>query len=518
LHPLEHGEIDMVRASIREQQRLLKDPQQLVKPLQFLLASHVKHGSRLGNSLALRAALWVHQWLKRGMESDPCVPIDTTVFESNLDHGRKWSTFSYEDAQCEFPERLLTEWLVETIAAGGEASNHTEVLAIHRRSGRVTGVRVRESLTQAEGEIMSPWVINAAGPWVDLVLRSSNVVVERLVNGVRGTHLVLPTFLTAPKCAVQTREIDGNSLFVIPWNEQLLVGTTAVPDRGNPAFPEPSNIEVDQLMGRFTALFPDSGLTRADIRYVFSGIRPLPRSQGKEASIHRIKPVLHHHCEEGATGLISVIGVTLSTAMEAARKVVFKIGGATPEAQIALVAQASEEDELDTSLQQWAYMVAAKAGVSNAVAQIITEWYGREAMNVAQIASLDPRLRAPLCEHTLHLVAEAVHAFREEYASTLADILLRRVPVALGACWSAACSLGAANKIGMAIGWEQAEVHRQFEILEEERLKFLHPDFCSWQPAFAVRPREGGKAQAPREAEAKSVEPMPDQLPGREAA
>src|SRR6202012_59806 len=125
--------------------------------------------------------------------------------------------------------------LVESSAAGGEAGNHTEVLAINRNFGKVTGVRVRETLTHAEGEIKAPWVINAAGPWVDHVLRTSNVGVERLVNGVRGTHLVLPTFMTAPKCAVQTRELDGSSLFVIPWNDQLLVGTTAVPDRGDPA-------------------------------------------------------------------------------------------------------------------------------------------------------------------------------------------------------------------------------------------------------------------------------------------
>jgi glycerol-3-phosphate dehydrogenase len=94
---------------------------------------------------------------------------------------------------------------------------------------------------------------------------------------------------------------------------------------------------------------------------------------------------------------------------------------------------------------------------------------------VAHAASLDERLREPLCSHSCHLVAEAVEAVAHECAITLGDILLRRVPVALGACWSEACSKDAAGKIGAALGWEQARTHAELDHFLEEWQSFLHP-------------------------------------------
>jgi glycerol-3-phosphate dehydrogenase len=72
-------------------------------------------------------------------------------------------------------------------------------------------------------------------------------------------------------------------------------------------------------------------------------------------------------------------------------------------------------------------------------------------------------------------VAEAVEAVAHESAITLGDILLRRVPVALGACWSDDCSRAAAEKIGAALGWDGARMGQELDGFEEERQRFLHP-------------------------------------------
>jgi glycerol-3-phosphate dehydrogenase len=84
-------------------------------------------------------------------------------------------------------------------------------------------------------------------------------------------------------------------------------------------------------------------------------------------------------------------------------------------------------------------------------------------------------LRAPICPHTSHIVAEAVQAYRCEYAVTLADVLLRRVPVALGACWSESCSREAALRIGAVLGWDERAMGANLEAFETERSAFLHP-------------------------------------------
>ena len=82
-------------------------------------------------------------------------------------------------------------------------------------------------------------------------------------------------------------------------------------------------------------------------------------------------------------------------------------------------------------------------------------------------------LRAPLCSHSEHIVAEAVDAFAGECAATLGDVLLRRVPVALGACWSPACSREAAARIGAVMGWNETQAAVQLEAFEIERSAFL---------------------------------------------
>jgi glycerol-3-phosphate dehydrogenase len=295
-----------------------------------------------------------------------------------------------------------------------------------------------------------------------------------MIGGVRGSHLVLPRFKDAPHQAIYTEAVDGRPVFLIPWNSQLLVGTSEVADSNNPDNPQPSKQEIDYLFQSFVRLFPRSGLTQANIRYAFAGIRPLPYAPGKDSSSITRKHILHDHAHDGAAGLVSVIGGKLTTAASLAREVVRKLGVDIPEPVNAFASPTAEED-VESSVRQWARLVACKAKIPEGCAEAIAEWHGRHALAIAHAASLDERLREPLCPHSCHLVAEAVEAVAHESAVTLGDILLRRVPVALGACWSEECSREAAHKIGGALGWDQSRVYMELLRLEEEREQFLHP-------------------------------------------
>ena len=86
---------------------------------------------------------------------------------------------------------------------------------------------------------------------------------------------------------------------------------------------------------------------------------------------------------------------------------------------------------------------------------------------------VDEAFRQPICPHSDHLVGEAVYAARNEHAVTLADILLRRVPVALGPCWSEECTRVAAERIGCALRWSGELVAQQAEEFQQEYSRFL---------------------------------------------
>jgi glycerol-3-phosphate dehydrogenase len=475
LRYLEQGEIGLVRESLAEREYLMRESPHLVRAREFLLALPRKPRSLMRTSLAVRTGLWLYQHWAGGHHRPQG---DLRNFETQLDAGSQWSVYSYEDAQCEFPERLVAEWLAEAMSLGAVLRNHTEALEITRSGDRVTGARLRDGISRQEYAVQARWVINASGPWADAVVNSSGVRGHRLVGGIRGSHLVFPKFPGAPEQAVYAEAADGRQIFILPWNGQLLVGTTEVLDSEDPGKAEPSPEEVDYLYQSLLRVFPGCGLTKADIRFSFAGVRPLPYAPGKKYSSITRRHILHDHAEDGAAGLISVIGGKLTTAARLARDVARMLGLEIPEPHSTLAALADHED-VHCIVRQWAHAVAAKAGIRESCAEGIAEWHGRHALAVAHSASTDERLRAPICSHSCHLIAEAVEAVAHESAMTLGDILLRRVPVALGACWSEECSREAAQKIGTALGWDSSRIGQELEAFEDERYKFLHPQSTS---------------------------------------
>ena len=423
LRYLEHGELALVRESIHERELLLRAKPNLVHPLRFVLAIP-RHNNPFSfrSPLALRAGLAIYRAISGRRTDATTAKQDITTLESSLDSGQRWTLLDYEDAQCEFPERLIADWVVEAAAAGAAVRNHTEVLSVEVANGCATGVRARNRFTGEESRFSATWIINATGPWADRVTAASNIAVPQMIGGVRGSHIILPRFAGAPASAVYTEAADGRPFFVLPWNEQTLVGTTEVNDNADPAHTAPSTQEISYLMKSFLRIFPRSGLGSANIIHCYAGIRPLPYVANQDANATTRKHFLHDHSDEGARGLISVIGGKLTTATSLARDCAKKIG-LMPSVRVPdVISPASSRTE-----------------------------------------SADLRFD----------VTRAVHAFQHEFAVTLGDVLLRRVPVALSSNWTADDTRTAARQISHALGWSDFEVTQRIEDFAAEKSAFL---------------------------------------------
>ncbi|HYX53079.1 MAG TPA: FAD-dependent oxidoreductase, partial [Candidatus Limnocylindrales bacterium] len=191
LRYLEQYEFGLVRESLHERERLLRESPQLVHPMQFLLVLPRSPRNLLRSSLAVHFGLWLYHRWAGGRKLPGSAP---DAFERALDSDKQVSVYTYEDAQCEFPERLVAEWLAESIDAGATVRNHTELLEITRTNGRVSGARLRDGISGQEYAVEVTTVVNASGPWVDRVLAASGINAPRLLGGIRGSHLVLPAF------------------------------------------------------------------------------------------------------------------------------------------------------------------------------------------------------------------------------------------------------------------------------------------------------------------------------------
>jgi glycerol-3-phosphate dehydrogenase len=469
LRYLEHGEIGLVRESLRERERLLRGRSHLVQPTQFMLLLN-EQSQR--SATKVRIGLWLYQRLAGRKSNKTLGEMELKRIERALDAGHRWSIFNYEDAQCEFPERLVAEWLTEAIDAGAVVRNHAEVLAVNVAHGRARGVLFRDRITGKDAHVDAAWVVNCCGPWADRICQRSSIrTAKPMLSGVRGSHIVLPRFPAAPSNPLYSEAADGRPIFVVPWNEQLMVGTTEVADTGDPGRTEPSADETAYLLNSVTKLFPKAKLSAHDVKYAFAGVRPLPYSEGNRPSAVTRRHFLHDHTGEGAARMISVIGGKLTTAASLARECARKIGIAVRETNMLAVGPGVA---LDPMLDQAVLEIARAGSVSEESARGMVEWYGKRAMDIARMALVSAELRAPICPHSSHVVAEVVEAFRRECAVSLADVLLRRVPVALGSCWSESCSREAALRIGAVLGWDEYTIGANLEAFETERAAFLH--------------------------------------------
>src|SRR5262249_51208963 len=134
---LEHGEISLVRESLRERERLLRERPHLVRSLEFVLAVP-RHFFGRRSALAIRTGLWLYG-LAAGVRHCTAAPARAQAvrdLESALDKGLNLEFYPYEDAQCEYPERLVGEWLAGAMEDGAVARNYTRVLAVEAAEGR----------------------------------------------------------------------------------------------------------------------------------------------------------------------------------------------------------------------------------------------------------------------------------------------------------------------------------------------------------------------------------------------
>lgn len=464
LRYLEHGELGLVRESLRERNRLLCERPHLVRPTRFLLALPRKHSLfSLRGALAVRAGLALYSRIA----SESC-PGPTASLDRALDLGAEFAVFDYEDAQCEFPERLAAEWLVEAMHYGAVARNYTRVLAIRPGAERRV-LRVRDELSGVESTIEAGRIVNATGPWVDQVCSAALLGNAKLVEGVRGSHVLIERFAGAPANPIYTEAADGRPFFVIPWNGQLMIGTTEIRHEEDPSRARATADEIDYLLAGFNHLFPQHRLTINDVRGTFSGVRPLANT-GKHDHYGDVtrRSFIHDHGADGFPGLYSIIGGKLTTAASLAPQCAHVLGLRTVEPPLPQVALGPASG-FDNTLAHWSHQIANQYRITPAAARATAEWHGRCALSVLRPALSESALAQPITDGSDHLLAEAVHAVHRECAVTLADILLRRVPIALTTLWSAEQSAEAADRIGRTLGWTERRTAEELESFVAER-------------------------------------------------
>ena len=330
LRYLEHMQCALVRESLRERAWLLEHARELVKPLEILLPLYrdsprsratIRIGLMMYDRLAGAANIAGHRSL----------PVQELLERAPLAPDGLKSGFSYWDAQVD-DFALVRAVIASAIRDGATVREKTRVEAL-RKDGEEWIVR-----TEHGDEARFDLVVNAAGPWMNELLRANGIDAPYVLSLVRGSHLVLDHAVSDTGLLLQSTT-DRRVFFVLPWKGTTLVGTTEVVQREPLDGVHATEEEIEYLIQRFNRYFREP-IARDDVRSTFAGVRPLVGRATNPSAIGRDFRVLR----DG--NVINVFGGKMTTFMALARKVALRADnyfGETREAREAVFASPALE-------------------------------------------------------------------------------------------------------------------------------------------------------------------------------
>src|SRR5262245_25274542 len=256
LRYLELFDWGLVRESLREKKRLERLAPHLIRPLPFLVP--VYRGSSRG-LITVRVGLWLYDLLTPGKVTDRyrvMRPVEALSLEPSIRAADLRGVGYYFDDLLLFPERLCLETVLSAIRHGARAHNYCEVEDVLRGDGGFEGVRVRDLLTNQVATVKARVIVNCAGPWVDGLRELAGLTEERrhVLRTTKGIHCLLPRMTER---AVYLSAHDDRMIFIIPWREFSLVGTTDSDFDGDPDRLWATRQEVTYLLETVAEVLPD---------------------------------------------------------------------------------------------------------------------------------------------------------------------------------------------------------------------------------------------------------------------
>ncbi|WP_438950888.1 FAD-dependent oxidoreductase [Porticoccus sp.] len=272
LRYLQSWEFSLVRESLRERSLLLSLAPQLVYGNWFYIPLY--KGSRL-RAWQLRAGLTLY-WLLSGCRSDArfkVIPPAEWPELAGLKTAGLKKVYRYRDAQTD--DAKLTSAVIQSAASmGAEVCSPAEVIAAESTP---EGYRVLIKTSVGQRTVHCRFLVNAGGPWANRIARRITPEPGHLeVDLVQGIHLLLDRKIS-DRCFYLESPSDGRAVFVLPWYNTTLLGTTETGFDGDPDQVLPTAAERDYLLGILRHYFPDyDGRVCGEM----AGLRVLPKATG----------------------------------------------------------------------------------------------------------------------------------------------------------------------------------------------------------------------------------------------
>jgi glycerol-3-phosphate dehydrogenase len=444
LRYLEYFEFSLVREALKEREVLLKTAPHLVNPLLLTIPIYsdrsrpywkIWAGMILYDIFSFDKTLPLHRMLPK----EKFQQLFRYVDREGLAGGGQ-----YYDGQVAYAERLCLENIISAQQAGATVLNYVEVTQLNLQGNRVTSLSCQDRLTDQKFIIKDTEqavIINTSGPWVDSICQlgvKDNQTVPigktKKIGGTKGSHIIVDPFPGAPDTTLYVEaKSDSRPFFIVPWLGMYLIGTTDLRYQGNLDRIKADNEEIDYLLRETNNIIPIANLSRDDIKFTYSGVRPLPNEEGKKPGSVTRKHILYDHSPEGVVNLISLIGGKLTTYRHVGEEMVDavykKMGKTAPPCQTA--SQPLPGCILPSDRRWQEAMSKYSDRLSLETINHLFSMYGSLALQVLALINDEPELADKITPQLPDIKAQIVYAVRTELAHTLVDITRRRTTLAL---------------------------------------------------------------------------------------
>ncbi|MFQ3565744.1 MAG: glycerol-3-phosphate dehydrogenase/oxidase [Aggregatilineales bacterium] len=489
LRYLENGEFRLVRESLQERERLLRNAPHYVRPLPTTIpimswGRGIGHAARKFFGLPSKPGDRGAAVIKAGLELYDLLAGPNRQMPRHRFHLRRAAlaerpelnpnivcAATYYDAKISYAERLCLELVLDASAAhaGASALNYARVTGADGDAVHIQDMLGGEALV-----VHPSIVVNASGPWIDFTNRALRAETD-FIGGTKGAHLVIdhPELHRATGGhMLYFANADGRICIFYPVEDRVIVGSTDLPT--DDAESVCSDEETDYLLASVRQVFPSIQLDRSHIVFTFSGVRPLPTMAAitpgqisRDHSAPRTEP-------EGVNfPVYSLVGGKWTTfrafAQQVTDQLLAELGRERRASSIDLPIGGGRDyprrpEDRDRLLEAW----HVKTGLPREQLARLLERYGTRGREVAAYCASAPD--RPLQHVPGYSERELAFIAEHEQVGHLDDLLLRRTLLGLlGRCTVALIEECAAT-VGPVLGWDAArirdEIHRTIDLLE----------------------------------------------------
>ncbi|HHP7230672.1 MAG TPA: glycerol-3-phosphate dehydrogenase [Xenococcaceae cyanobacterium] len=477
LRYLEYFEFPLVRESLKEREVLLRNAPHLVNPLLLTIPIYRDRSRPYWK-------IWAGMFLYDILSFDKSLPLHRMLPKAQfqqlfryIDRDHLAGGAQYYDGQVTLAERLCLENIISAQEAGATVLNYAEVTQLEIAANRIAQITCQDRLTDATFTVLAKpdtMVVNTSGPWVDRVCQREHsqnpepaISKTQKIGGTKGSHIVVKPFPGAPKTSslyVEAKS-DGRPFFIVPWLGMYLIGTTDLPFKGDLDRVKANDDEIDYLLTETNNIITTANLSRDDIVFTYSGIRPLPNAEGKKPGSITRKHILYDHQKEGVNNLISLIGGKLTTYRNVGEEMIDAVLQ-----KMSRPAKPSTTDKTplpgcilpdDPRIAQAIkdYQDIIPPSTINYLFSI----YGARAIEVLKLAREYPELATRITPEFPDIKAQIVYGVQAEFAHTLTDLLRRRTTLAMQGNYGLDLFPVVAEILSKYCGWSQAQCDRSWQ-------------------------------------------------------